>query len=105
MNKFKVELGKISLKDKTGEQIQEMFQNIFGKLADDLVKFTFIGVNTLEPFQKAGEAIFETLTRVAKGMEEAEFYISRLGKSFNDLNFTEIIDKQGDVGLEEDNQF
>jgi hypothetical protein len=40
------------------------------------------------------------MTRVAKGMEEAEFYIGRLGNSFNDLKFTEIENKQGDVGLE-----
>ena len=44
--------------------------------------------------------MFETMTRVATGMEEAEYYIERLGKGFEDLKYTEIINKQGDVGFE-----
>ena len=97
LKSFNVSLGKISLKDKTGEEIQETLQNIFGKLGDDLAQYAIQG---LEPFQKIGEGLFETMTRVAKGMEEAEYYIGRLGNSFYDLKFTEIENKQGDVGLE-----
>ena len=44
--------------------------------------------------------MFETLTRVATGMEEAEYYIERLGKGFEDLKYTDIINKQGNVGFE-----
>lgn len=33
-------------------------------------------------------------------MEEAEYYIGRLGKSFQDLRYTDILNKQGDVGFE-----
>ena len=97
LKSFNVSLGKISLKDKTGEEIQEILQNVFGKLGDDLAQYAIQG---LEPFQKIGEGLFETMTRVAKGMEEAEYYIGRLGNSFYDLKFTEIENKQGDVGLE-----
>lgn len=97
LKSFTVSIGKISLKDKTGEEIQEILQNVFGKLGDDLAQYSIQG---LEPFQKIGEGLFETMTRVAKGMEEAEFYISRLGKSFYDFNYLQIEDKQGDVGLE-----
>ena len=97
LKSFEVNIGKISLKGKSGEQIQETLQNVFGKVGDDLAKYSIQG---LEPFQKIGEGLFETMTRVATGMEEAEFYISRLGRGFNDLMFLEIIDKQGDVGLE-----
>lgn len=94
---FIVSIGKISLKDKTGEQIQETLTNVFGKIGDDLAKTAF---PALIPFQKVGEGLFQTMTRVATGMEEARFYIDRLGKSFNDLSYTEILNKQGNVGFE-----
>lgn len=97
LKSFVVSIDKISLKDKTGEQIQELLQSVFGKVGDDLAKYSIRG---LEPFQKIGEGLFETMTRVAKGMEEAEYYISRLGRSFNDFSYLLIEDKQSDVGLE-----
>ena len=97
LNNFVVSIGKVSLKDKTGDEIQTELTSIFGKISDDLVKATF---PLLTPFQKVGEGMFETLTRVSAGMEEAEYYIGRLGKSFQDLSYTDIINKQGDVGFE-----
>lgn len=97
LNNFVVSIGKVSLKDKTGEEIQTELTSIFGKISDDLVKATF---PLLTPFQKVGEGMFETLTRVSTGMEEAEYYIGRLGKSFQDLSYTDILNKQGDVGFE-----
>lgn len=97
LNSFVVSLGKISLKDKTGEQIQEILTNVFGKLGDDLAKYSVVG---LEPFQKVGEGLFDTLTRVATGMEEAEFFINRLGISFSDLNYLQVENKQGNIGFE-----
>ena len=138
LSKFVVSIGKISLKGKTGEQIQETLTNVFGKVGDQIAlemfnvydtvtekvavyekrrvglgkkqKDVLVGYkdvttkklvgNTLVPFQQVGEGLFETMIRVATGMEEARFYIDRLGKSFNDLSYTEILNKQGNVGFE-----
>ncbi|WP_151950356.1 hypothetical protein [Aliarcobacter butzleri] len=94
---FVVSLGKISLKDKTGKEIQEILTNVFGALGDNLAITAF---PALEDFQQIGEGTFETLTRVAAGMEEADYYISRLGKKFNDVIYTAIGNKQGNVGFE-----
>lgn len=94
---FIVSIGKISLNGKSGQQIQETLTNVFGKLGDQIAATAF---PLLIPFQKVGEGLFQTMTRVATGMEEARFYIDRLGKSFNDLSYTEILNKQGDVGFE-----
>ncbi|MCT7596433.1 hypothetical protein [Aliarcobacter butzleri] len=94
---FVVSLGKISLKDKTGSEIQEILTNVFGALGDNLAITAF---PALEDFQQIGEGTFETLTRVATGMEEADYYISRLGKKFNDVIYTAIGNKQGNVGFE-----
>lgn len=94
---FTVSLGKISLLGKTGDQIQEALTSIFGKVGDDIAKMAF---PLLSGFQKVGEGMFETLTRVATGMEEAEFYIGRLGNKFTDVIYTSITNQQGDVGFE-----
>ncbi|WP_418180741.1 hypothetical protein ACNSOL_01340 [Aliarcobacter lanthieri] len=94
---FVISLGKISLKDKTGNEIQEILTNVFGALGDNLAITAF---PALEDFQAIGEGTFETLTRVATGMEEADYYISRLGNKFNDVIYTAIGNKQGNVGFE-----
>lgn len=94
---FIVSIGKISLKGKTGEQIQEDLTNVFGKVGDQIAATAF---PLLIPFQKVGEGLFQTMTRVATGMEEARFYIERLGVTFDDLSYTDILNKQGNVGFE-----
>jgi len=97
LDKFKVSIGKISLKGKTGDEIQETLTSVFGKIGDDITKELF---PLLTGFQKVGEGLFTTMSRVATGMEEAEYYINRLGKSFEDLTYAEIINQQGDIGFE-----
>ena len=97
LENFVVSLGKLSLKDKTGDEIQDIIQSAFSELGDEMARTAF---PALDAFQKIGEGLFETLTRVATGMEEAEFYISRLGNNFSDVVYTAIGNKQGDVGFE-----
>ncbi len=97
LSNYIVKLGKISLKGKSQGQIQELLTNIFSAQSDNIAKTAFPLLNN---FQQVGEGMFETLTRVATGMEEAGFYIKRLGQEYEDLKYTEIINKQGDVGFE-----
>ncbi len=97
LRNFVVSIGKISLKGKSGDQIQSTLESIFGSIGDSIAITAF---PALVPFQQIGEGMFETLTRVATGMEEAEFYISRLGNRFDDVIYTAIGNKQGDVGFE-----
>lgn len=97
LSKYIVKLGKISLQGKSQGQIQELLTNIFSAESDNIARKAFPKLNA---FQQVGEGMFETLTRVATGMEEAGFYIKKLGQDFEDLKYTEIINKQGDVGFE-----
>lgn len=97
LSHYVVSFGKISLKDKTQGQIQELLTNIFSAQSDSIARTAFPKLNA---FQQVGEGMFETLTRVATGMEEAGFYIKRLGQEYEDLKYTKIINKQGDVGFE-----
>lgn len=94
---FVVSIGKVSLLGKSGDEIQETLTSIFGKVGDDITKAAF---PLLTPFQQIGEGMFETLTRVSTGMEVAEYYIGRLGNRFNDVIYTAIGNKQGDIGFE-----
>jgi len=94
---YVVALGKISLKGKTGEEIQTTLTSVFGKIGDEIAAKAF---PALIPFQAIGEGLYETMTRVATGMEEADYYISRLGQSFQDIKYTDLTNTQGDVALE-----
>ena len=95
LDNFVVSIGKISLKDKTGTEIQEILTNIFSKIGDDLTKSV---IPNLTGFQQVGEGLFDTLTRVATGIQEASFYSDRLGASIT--KYTDIVNKQGVVGFE-----
>jgi len=95
LDNFVVSIGKVSLKDKTGAEIQEILTNIFSKVGDDLTKSV---IPNLTGFQQVGEGLLTTLTRVATGIQESEFYIDRLGTSI--VKYTDIVNKQGVVGFE-----
>lgn len=97
LSNYVVSLGKISLLGKSQEQIQELLSNVFSAQADKIARTAF---PLLDEFQQVGEGLFETLTRVATGMEEAGYYASKLGKSFQDIKYTDILNKQGEVGFE-----
>lgn len=97
LSNFVVNLGTISLKDKSSSQIQETISAVFSSLGDNLAAHAF---PALYSFQAIGEGMLETLTRVATGMEEAEYYIELLGNRFEDIKYTDIENKQGNVGFE-----
>ena len=80
LNSFVVSLGKISLKDLKGEEMQKALEAAFSKLGDDMAKF---GVGGLEKYQAVGEGYLETLARVANNYMQVTDVLAVLGKSFN----------------------
>lgn len=72
LSNFVVSIGKISLYKQSGEEIQKTLEAVFGRLGDQIASSAF---PLLTSFQHIGEGMFTTMTRVAKGMEEAEYYI------------------------------
>lgn len=95
LNNFVVKIGKINLQGLSGEKIQEKLEAIFGAAADNIARAAISG---LDDFQKVGEGYFETLIRVATGIESATAYTSRLNVTA--IKYTDIINKQGDVTTE-----
>ncbi|NGZ86407.1 DUF4214 domain-containing protein [Duganella aceris] len=79
LNSFVVDIGKISLKDLKGEEIQSALESVFAKLGDDMAQF---GVAGLEQFQQVGEGYFETLTRVATNYANLNSIMESIGTSF-----------------------
>jgi len=87
LNSFVVDIGKISLKDKTGEQIQEELSAVFSKVGDDLASF---GVAGITQFQKVGEGALETLARVATNYASLDAVLGSLGKTFGATGIASI---------------
>nr|WP_314633037.1 phage tail length tape measure family protein [uncultured Janthinobacterium sp.] len=78
LNTFVVDLGKISLKDLTGEEQQKALETAFSKLGDDMAKF---GVAGLQQYQAVGEGYLETLVRVTNDYMQVSDVLAVLGKS------------------------
>lgn len=95
INSFTVDIGKIDLKGLTGDQIQEKLQAVLGAAGDSIASAALPGLND---FQKIGEGYLETVIRVASGVETAGAALDLLG--IQAINFTDVAQKQGDVGAE-----
>lgn len=87
LNNFVVDIGKISLKDLTGEQIQEQLEAVFSKVGDDMARFAISG---LQPFQRVGEGYLETLTRIAVNYSNLDSVLKSLGMTFGSTGLASI---------------
>lgn len=90
-----INIGKIQTSGLSGEAIQEKLEAVIGQQSDLVAKLALGG---LEPFQKVGEGYYETVVRVATGIEQASYYTDQLG--YTAIKYTDIINKQGDVSAE-----
>lgn len=95
INAFTIDIGKIDLKDLTGEEIAEKLGAILGAAADNLATAAIPG---LLEFQRVGEGYFETTIRVAAGVETAGAALDLLG--ITAVSFGDVARKQGDVAAE-----
>lgn len=87
LNSFVVDIGKVSLKGLSGDEIQKELEAVFSKVGDDLAKF---GVGGLEQFQKVGEGYLETLTRVATNYQAVAVVTDSLGMTFGSLGLASV---------------
>lgn len=92
---FPVAIERLSLKDLKGEELQEAISAAIGAQADTIAQTLVPG---LDAFQVIGQGYFETLVRVASGIEVADYQLDLLG--ITAVEYTDIIRKQGDVAAE-----
>lgn len=90
-----IDIGKISLKDLSSEEIQKQLEAVFSAIGDTLAK---VALPQVEQFQKAGEGLLETVVRVATGVETANYELDKLGLTA--IKFTDVVNKSGDIGAE-----
>ncbi|TWI51521.1 tape measure domain-containing protein [Pseudoduganella flava] len=87
LNSFVVDIGKVSLKDLKGKELQEQLEAIFSKLGDDMAAFA---VDGLRDFQKIGEGQFETLTRIAVDYANIDSIFASIGKTFGAVGLQSV---------------
>ncbi|MDN4060344.1 phage tail length tape measure family protein [Massilia sp. YIM B02769] len=87
LNSFVVDIGKVTLKGKTGEEIQKELSAVFSKIGDDLASF---GVAGLTDFQQVGEGALETLARLASNYAGLDAVLASIGKSFGATGMASI---------------
>lgn len=80
LNSFVVDIGEISTKGLTGEEIQTALETAFSKLGDDMAKFAISG---LDQFQQVGEGYLETVARVANDLIQVQDVFASLGQTLN----------------------
>lgn len=95
LNNFVVKIGKINLKGLKPEEIQEKLEAVFGQQADLIAQAALGG---FEDFQKVGEGYFETVVRLASGVEVARTALQRLRVTA--IDFTAVANTQGDIAVE-----
>lgn len=90
-----VGLDLLSLKGLGIDEMEDAIGGVFSKYADEI---SLTMIPELEAFQQVGEGMFETLVRVSSQVELVNVSLSQFG--FEAVNFTEVQNKQGDVGAE-----
>ncbi len=96
LKSFEVDIGKVSLKGKTGEEIQKELSAVFSKIGDDLASF---GVAGITQFQQVGEGALETLARVASNYAGLDAVLASIGKSFGATGIASIAAREDLLSL------
>lgn len=86
---------RISLMGLKGDEIEAEIQAAFSSLGDAMAQQV---TADLAPFQKVGEGMFETLIRVANGVEVATFELEQFG--ITTVDYADLMNKQGDIAAE-----
>lgn len=95
VDSFVVNLGKLNLQGLKTEEQQKLFENVVGAELDRLVTEVY---PEIVDFIKVGEGAGTTLARMTYGIESANTALEILG--IQAIKYTDILNKQGDVGGE-----
>lgn len=76
---FALNIGRVSLKDLSGQALTDALNAIFSKAADQMASAV---VPAAAQFQKVGEGLFETLTRLARDYQVVDVSLQSIGKTF-----------------------
>lgn len=84
-----VNIGKVSFKDMSAQEIEQELSAIFSQQADLITEFV---VPAMKEYQQMGEGLFETLTRVSKEQAIFNDYMDAMGLSMQGVSSLMAID-------------
>jgi trimeric autotransporter adhesin len=90
-----INIPKISLRGLKGQELQDALNAVVSGAADSLSQKILPG---FDDFKRVGEGYFETVIRVANGIDVASAALERFNVTA--INYTDIINKQGDTAAE-----
>lgn len=96
LNQFVVDIGNISTKGLTGDEIQTAIQSAFSKMGDDMANWAVAG---LGQFQKVGEGSLETLVRVATDYAKLEASLTSVGLTFGKTGMASVAARESLIAL------
>ena len=89
LNQIVLNVGKVSFKDKTGDEIQKELEAMFGQQADIITETL---IPDMKNWQQIGEGLYETLMRVAKEQAVFSDAIAMIGIDLSELSNVMQID-------------
>lgn len=96
LDSFQVNLGTLSFKGMTGEQIEDQLNAIFSSVGDQMAGKL---VPSLASMQLIGEGLFETFMRVAKEYEAVEVALRSIGRTFGMVGLESVAARDNLVQL------
>ena len=96
LNSMVVNIGRISTKGLTADQIEDQLNAVFSKVGDQIAT-TLLPAVTM--FQQAGEGAFETLVRVARQYQVVDVTLASMGKSFGAVGLSSLAARERLVNL------
>jgi phage-related minor tail protein len=78
LKNFVIDVGNVSFKGMTGDEIQKTLQNVFSKLGDQMAQYAF---SDLQKYQRVGEGLMETVVRIANDLMQVNDVFKVLGRT------------------------
>lgn len=82
IDNFRVEIGRLSFKDMSGEEIEQQLNAVFSKVGDDMAAAILPG---LREIQQVGEGLFETFMRAARQYQVVDTALKSIGMAFGSV--------------------
>jgi hypothetical protein len=96
LDSFVVDIGMVSLKGKTGEEIEKELSAVFSKVGDQMAAAAVTG---LDNFAKAGEGPLETLTRIAADYAKVDASLQSIGMAFGKRGLESVAARESLIDL------
>ena len=87
LDAFQINIGRISFKDLTSEEIESELAAVFSRVGDDMAGA--VGGAVAE-YQRAGEGMLETLTRLAKEYQTVDVTLRSIGMTFGSVGLASV---------------